>query len=107
MATMTAPEPTIQDILSRAVSATSLERVFLARSRPRGEGVAVSLLASFPADAPPPRAVLESVRRAARGAIECARTLLFVARQGGRRRLDRSDMPCAVPVVFADQRVWG
>jgi signal transduction histidine kinase len=104
---MIAPEPTIQDILSQGVSGTSLERVFLARAQPRGGSVAISIAASFPGDAVPPRPILQAVRWAARGAIVSARPLLLAERPGGRRRLEHAAMLLAVPVILADHRVWG
>ena len=104
---MIAPEPTIQDILSQGVSGTSLERVFLARSQPRGGGVAISIAGYFPDDAVPPRPILQAARWAARGAIVFARPLLLAGWPGSRRRLEHAAMLMAVPVILADHRVWG
>ena len=100
-------EPTIQDILGRGLSGTSLQRAFLARSWPRGGRIAISILASCPVDVAPPRPHLRAARWAARGAIVSARPLLLVGGRCGRRRLEHSDMLLAVPVILDDRRVWG
>jgi signal transduction histidine kinase len=104
---MIAPEPTIQDILSQGVSSTSLERVFLAQAQPRGGSIAISIVASFPGEALPPRPLLQAARWAARGAIVFTRPLLLARWPGGRRRLEHAAMLLAVPVILADHRVWG
>src|SRR5437763_4651444 len=103
---MIAPRATIQGMLSQGVSRTSLERVFVARSQPRGRGVAISILAYCPVDAAPPRPMIQSVRWAARSATACARTLLLTARYNGHRP-DRSDMLFAVPVIPDGEQPWG
>src|SRR5918912_2992405 len=104
---MIAPEPTIQDILSQGVSGTSLERVVLAQAQPRGRSIAISIAASFPGDALPPRPFLQAARWAARGAIVFARPLLLAGWPGSRRRLEHTALFMAVPVILADHRVWG
>jgi signal transduction histidine kinase len=104
---MIAPEPTIQEILRQGVSGTSLERVVLARAQPRGGSVAISIAASLPGEALPPRPILQAVRWAARGAIVFARPLLLAGWPGRRRRREHGATLLAVPVILADHRVWG